>query len=616
MNKKQKKLLFRISISLGLFIVTVILEKLFNINSILLLVMYLVPYIISGYDVLLGFFKNITHGRVFDEKLLMTVATLGALIIGEYPECVFVMVFYQTGELFQSVAVGKSRRSISSLMELCPDEAVVLRDGTEETVFPDEVETGETVIVRPGEKIPLDGIVLEGEAAVDMSALTGESAPFDTFPGCEVKAGSINLTSTLKIEVQKEAHESTAAKILELVENSSLNKAKTEKFLTRFSRYYTPAVVISALILAVVPSLITGDWREWVYRALIFLVVSCPCALVISVPLSYFGGIGGASSNGILIKGANYLEALGNVSTFVFDKTGTLTTGEFTVSGIFPEEGTSSEELLHFGATAEYYSNHPIAKSIVKAAGDICAPESVKEHSGFGVEAKTEKGTIFAGSKRFLEKSGISLPENENSGTGVYIAFEGTYKGFIKLSDTPKKNINVALDKLRKSGVSGFIMLTGDNESAAGETAEKLGIADFYAGLLPDDKANFLEKLCKEKKGKETVAFVGDGINDAPVLALSDVGFAMGGVGSDAAIEAADIVIMDDNIEKCALGVKIAKKTKRIVLQNVVFALGVKFAVLFFASFGLTNMWIGVLADVGVAVLAILNAMRTLKIKE
>lgn len=616
MNKKQKKLLIRIIVSLVLFVAVFILEKCIDLNEYVFLLMYLVPYFVAGYDVILGCFKNIIRGNVFDEEFLMTVATVGALIVGEYPESVFVMVFFQTGELFQNVAVGKSRRAISSLMELCPDEARVLRNGEEEIVFPEEVEVGETVIVRPGEKIPLDGKVTEGESALDMKALTGESVPYEVFAGSDVKAGSINLTGTIKIETEKEYSQSTAAKILELVENSSLNKAKTEKFLTRFSRYYTPAVVICALFLAIIPSLITGDWKEWTYRALIFLVVSCPCALVISVPLSYFGGIGGASTKGILIKGANYLEALANASSFVFDKTGTLTTGEFSVTGIFPENGISESRLLTYCASAEYYSNHPLAKAVVKSAGEVLPPDSLKEYSGLGVKAEISGNTVLAGNRMFLEKNGIKVPLNVTAGTSILVCLDGQYIGHIRLSDTPKSNAKTALEKLKAQGVSRLIMLTGDNAKAAEETASLLSIKDVRAGLLPDGKTEAVKELCENPKNKETVVFVGDGINDAPVLALSDVGIAMGGVGSDAAIEAADIIIMDDNLEKCSLALRIAKKTKRIVRQNVVFALGIKFAVLIFAVFGRTNMWFGVLADVGVSVIAILNAMRTLKIKE
>lgn len=616
MNRKQKKLLYRIIISLILFVTVLIIEKNLNVNEYILPVLYFVPYIIAGYDVIGGFFRKILRGKVFDEDFLMTIATFGALIVGEYPESVFVMVFFQTGELFQSVAVGKSRKSISALMELCPDEAVVIRNGEEETVFPEEVEAGEVIIVRPGEKIPLDGVINEGVSTLDMKALTGESVPVEVYKGSEVKAGSINLTGTVKIDVTREYSQSTAAKILELVENSGLNKAKTEKFLTRFSRYYTPAVVICALLLAVIPSVITGDWRQWVYRALIFLVVSCPCAVVISVPLSYFGGIGGASSKGILVKGANFLEALANVNTFVFDKTGTLTTGEFSVTGIYPEKGISEKELLRLCASSEYYSNHPLARAVVSACNEKEIPTKLEELSGLGVRAELSGKTVLSGSRRFLEENGITVSDEAKDCTGIYVAADGRFIGFISLFDTPKENAAEALQRLKDAGVSDFVMLTGDSENAAEEIARRVGIKNVRAGLMPDGKTKAVQELCKNKKGREAVAFVGDGINDAPVLALSDVGIAMGGIGSDAAIEAADIVIMDDNLEKCALAVKTAKKTKRIVIQNVVFALGVKFAVLIFAAFGLTNMWIGVISDVGVAVIAILNAMRTLRIKE
>ncbi len=612
MTKKQKKLLLRIIISLVLFLAVTVVDKLLQPGTIIVLSMYLVPYFIAGYDVVFACLKKISRGKFFDEEFLMTIATVGALLVGEYPESVFVMVFFQAGELFQKIAVGKSRRSISSLMELAPDCATVLTEDGEDTVFSEEVSVGDTVIVRPGEKIPLDGVITEGESSLDMKALTGESTPVDVYEGTEVKSGSINLTGTLKLRVLKEFSDSTAAKILELVENSTLNKAKTEKFLTKFSRVYTPSVVISALLLAVIPSLVTGEWKEWVYRALIFLVVSCPCALVISVPLSYFGGIGGASAKGILIKGASFLEALGNVGTFVFDKTGTLTTGEFTVDSIFPEEGITKEELLSITASAEYYSNHPLAKGIVKSCENISVPDSIKEHPGGGVEAVVCGKAVLAGNYRFLSGKGIELSEESAVGTGVMTAIDGKYMGFIRLSDMAKNNARKAIDELHALGVKRTVMLTGDNDTAAKAVAESLGIGEYKSSLLPGDKADYVKSFC-EASERQGVAFVGDGINDAPVLALSHVGLSMGGVGSDAAIEASDVVIMDDNIEKCALAVKIAKKTKRIVRENVAFALGVKFLVLLLAAFGLTNMWVGVFADVGVAVIAILNAMRTLK---
>lgn len=610
MTKKQKKLLIRIIVSAVLFLAVFIAEHIFTPEKYILLILYLLPYFCAGYDVLRSSVKNILHGKVFDEQFLMTVATVGALIVGEYPESVFVMLFFQVGELFQSVAVGKSRRSISALMELCPDEAVVLRNGEEETVFPDEVNVGETVIVRPGEKIPLDGSIISGESALDTSALTGESAPRDVFPGENVNAGSINLTGMLHIEVKKEYSESTASKILELVENSSLNKAKSEKFLTRFAKYYTPAVVVSAVLLAVIPSVITGDVSAWVYRALIFLVVSCPCALVISVPLSFFSGIGKASARGVLVKGANYLEALAKVSTFVFDKTGTLTTGKLSVDRVCPEKGVNEDELLRLIAAAEYNSGHPIAKSVCALCPDVKPFQDIKEFPGLGVKASDGESTVFCGNFRLMEKNNIKAAAPGECSTVIYAAKNGVYKGCVTFTDTVKEQSRECIAGLKKNGIKRIIMLTGDSEYAARETAERLGIEEYHSSLLPGDKADFVKKLCEERSNKEAVAFVGDGINDAPVLSLSDVGIAMGGIGSDAAIEAADIVIMDDNPIKCITGIEISKKTRLRVRQNVIFALGAKFAVLLLAAFGIANMWLGVIADVGVAVLAIINATR------
>lgn len=610
MSKKQKKLLIRITVSAVLFLAVFVLEHIAHINSFILSALYLLPYFVAGYDVLLGSLKNIVKGKIFDEKFLMTVATVGALIVGEYPESVFVMLFYQVGELFQSIAVGKSRRSISALMELCPDEANVIRNGVTETVSPEEVNIGETIKVCPGEKIPLDGVITEGESALDMSALTGESAPVDVFCGKAVNAGSINLTGILHIEVQKEYSESTASKILELVENSSLNKAKSEKFFTRFAKYYTPAVVIGAVLLAVIPSLITGNVSEWVYRALIFLVVSCPCALVISVPLTFFSGIGSASSKGVLVKGANHLERLASATTFVFDKTGTLTTGKLSVSEVSPEEEFSEKELVSLAASAEYYSSHPIAKSIVSLCPHIKPFQSIQEFPGLGVSASDGDATVLVGNRRFMDKHNITVNSDPAGATCIYVAKDGKYAGYISFSDTLKENTAETVKELKKNGIKRIIMLTGDSEYAASQTADKLGICEYKAGLMPQDKAEYVKKLCEERDKNEAVVFVGDGINDAPVLALSDVGIAMGGIGSDAAIEAADIVIMDDKTEKCIVGIKTAKKTKTIVRQNVVFALGAKFAVLLLASLGLANMWLGVLADVGVSVIAILNATR------
>ncbi len=617
MTKKNKRLSARIILSFVLFAAVTAVTRLLSVSNTAELLLYLIPYFTAGYDVLIASAKNIVRGRVFDEQFLMMTATVGALIIGEYPESVFVMIFYQTGELFQNIAVGKSRKKISDLMELCPDEATVIRDGCEETVFSEELEQGDIVLVRAGEKIPADGIVLDGEGSLDMKALTGESTPADVYPDCEVKAGSISVSGTLKIRATKAYGESTAAKILELVENSSLNKAKTEKFLTKFSRYYTPAVVILALLIAVIPSLVTGNAADWIYRALIFLVVSCPCAIVISVPLSYFSGIGAASAEGILIKGAGFLEALGNADTFVFDKTGTLTTGEFEADSITPAEGFTKEELLDYAAAAEYYSTHPLGRAVVRAADKPSAPDKVTELAGKGVTAEYKNKTVLAGNRRFLEGNGIKVPEGEKSGALIAVAVDGTFAGTITLSDTPRKSSARALRNLRRVGIKRIVMLTGDNPDAAKKTAAQLGLSEWQDSLLPDGKAAYVQELLRERnRKKEKLVFVGDGINDAPVLALSDVGIAMGGIGSDAAIEAADVVIMDDAPEKCATAVKIAKKTKRIVIENVVLALGIKFGVLLFAALGITNMWIGILADVGVAVAAILNSARASKHKK
>ena len=613
MTKKQKKLLLRILIACGLFAAVFAAEKLTDWNRYLYLVLYLIPYLTAGYDVLLKSARNIRKGQVFDEMFLMAVATLGALAIGEYPECVFVMVFFQTGELFQSVAVGKSRRSISGLMDLRPDTATIVRDGAEEEALPEEVCVGDTLLVRPGERIPVDGTVSRGTSTVDTSALTGESVPADVGPGDDLISGTVNLTGTLYYTATKEYGESTAAKILELVENSSLNKAKSEKFLTRFAKYYTPSVVIGAVLLAVIPSLITGDWKEWIGRALIFLVVSCPCALVISVPLSFFGGIGGASAKGILIKGSNYLEALADVKTAVFDKTGTLTTGSFTVTNALPAEGCDRETLLSLTACAEYYSDHPIALSIKKAAGAYEPPTDTKALSGYGIEAVTPRGTVLAGNAALLRDRGVAFAETDKAGTAVYAALDGRYLGCVIINDTLKPGAAEALRSLKALGVTKTVMLTGDREAAAKTAAAAAGVDEYHAGLLPQDKVARVDALCRAEGSRETLVFVGDGVNDAPVLTRADVGIAMGGLGSDAAIEAADAVIMDDDPGKVALAVSIARKTKRIVRENVVFALGVKFAVLILAAFGLTNMWVGVFADVGVAVLAILNAMRTLR---
>lgn len=617
MTKKQKKLLIRVIVGCVLLAAVFAVQKLTDLNGYVCLVLYLIPYFITGWDVLYKCFKGIIRGDFLDEAFLMTLATIGALIVGEYPESVFVMVFYQVGELFQSLAVERSRRSISALMDIRPDSATVLRDGVEEEILPEEVVPGDTVIVRPGEKIPVDGVVLDGESALDTKALTGESVPLDVKPGEKVVSGSINMNGILKINAEKSYGESSVAKILELVENSSFNKAKSENFITKFAKYYTPAVVVGALILAVVPSIITKNPKDWIYRALIFLVVSCPCALVISVPLSFFGGIGGASTKGILIKGANFLEAVNNTETVVFDKTGTLTTGTFTVTEVIPANGFSKEELLKFSSSAEYYSNHPIAISLKNAARENTnEPQETKEISGFGIDATVDGKHVLCGNYKLMESNGVAFEKLTKGGTVVYTAVDGKYAGAVVIEDTIKPTTAEALKELKELGVSRTVMLTGDRKEAAEAVNEKLGLSEIHYELLPADKVAVMEDICSHKSKKGTVIFVGDGINDAPVLTRADVGIAMGALGSDAAIEAADMVIMDDDPEKIALAIKISKRTRRIVTENVIFALAVKFGVLILAAFGKTNMWIGVLADVGVAVLAILNAMRNLKVKE
>lgn len=616
MTKKQKKLLTRVIIGCVLFAAVYITQKLSDLNQYIYLAMYLVPYFVTGWDVLYKCVKGIIRGDFLDEAFLMSLATVGALIIGDYPESVFVMVFYQVGELFQSLAVERSRRSISALMDIRPDSATVLRDGVEEEMLPEEVCPGDTIVVRPGEKIPVDGSVLDGTSALDTKALTGESVPMDVKPGDKVVSGSINMSGILKITAEKSYGESSVAKILELVENSSLNKAKSENFITKFAKYYTPAVVIGALILATIPSIITKDPKTWISRALIFLVVSCPCALVISVPLSFFGGIGGASAKGILIKGANFLEALNNTQTVVFDKTGTLTTGTFTVTEVLPSNGFTKETLLKYSSSAEYYSNHPIAVSLKAAASGIASePQDTKEISGFGIDASVDGKRVLCGNHKLMDSNGIKYERLSKGGTVVYTAVDGIYAGAAVIEDTVKPTSAEALRALKAEGVSKTVMLTGDRKEAAEAVNAKLGLSEIHYELLPEDKVRVMDGICKSKDKKSTVVFVGDGINDAPVLTRADVGIAMGALGSDAAIEAADMVIMDDDPAKIATAIKISRKTRRIVTENVVFALSVKFAVLILAAFGLTNMWIGVLADVGVAVLAILNAMRNLKVK-
>ena len=616
MTKKQKNVLIRI-IAAGALLITAALLPLEE-KSLLRLAAFLVPYFVIGYDVLWKAVRGIIHGQVFDENFLMCVATVGALFVGDYPEASAVMLFYQTGELFQSVAVGRSRKSISDLMDICPEYANVERDGQLEEVDPEEVELDSIIVIKPGEKIPLDGVIIEGSSSVDTAALTGESLPRSVKVGDEVISGCINQGGLLKVKVTKEYEDSTVTKILELVENSATKKAKSENFITRFARYYTPSVVIAAAVLAVLPPLILGGgWADWIHRALIFLVISCPCALVISVPLSFFGGIGGASKRGILVKGGNYLEALANAETVVFDKTGTLTKGSFEVTKIHTDS-MDEDELLDLAAHAESYSDHPIARSVCAKFGkevDHGRITSDEEISGHGIRAVIDGREIYAGNKKLMAKQSVDVPECSCRGTMVHVAADGGYAGHIVISDVVKETSAEAIKSLKENGVKQTVMLTGDAKSTAEEVANTLGLDKVYAELLPADKVEKVEKLLKEKQEGSSLVFVGDGINDAPVLTRADVGIAMGSLGSDAAIEAADIVLMDDDPAKISLAMKIARKTVRIVRENIVFALGVKALVLILGALGIANMWLAVFADVGVSVIAILNAMRTMKIR-
>ena len=573
-----------------------------------------------GGSTLLKAGRNILHGQIFDENFLMCLATIGAFGIQQYPEAVEVILFYLIGSLFESVAVGRSRKAVSDLMDICPDEAVVIRDGVQQTVSPEAVAVGETIFVAPGEKIPLDGVVRKGDSTVDTSALTGESIPAHVTKDSEVKSGCINLTGTMEIEVTKPAGESTAAKIMELVETSSSSKAKTENFITRFARYYTPCVVIGAVLLAVLPPLLTGgNWSDWIYRALTFLIVSCPCALVISVPLSFFGGIGCASKNGVLIKGSNYLEVLAKAKTVVMDKTGTLTQGKFTVAEQY-SVNEDPQTLLTTAALAEFYSNHPIAISLRQAVdpGQLRAErvDQVQEIAGKGIRALVDGKQVLAGNAVFLEEEGFSCESPKQPGTAVQVAIDGTYAGYILIADTLKPDAKQAITGMKEAGVQKTVMLTGDNAKTGAYVAGQLGLDAYYAQLMPTDKVAHMQTLKAElADSKGTLVFVGDGMNDAPVLAQSDVGVAMGGLGSDAAIEAADIVILDDQPSKLVLAMRIAKKTMRIAKENIVFALAVKAVVLLLGALGLTGIGMAVFADVGVSVLAILNACRALRTK-
>lgn len=613
MSRKQKTVLARIIISAVLCVVAGLLP----IDGVWKLLAFSVPYLVIGYDVLWGAVRNIIHGQVFDEQFLMAIATLGAFAIEDYPEAAAVMLFYQVGELFQSIAVGKSRKSISALMDICPEYAVVLRDGEEVTVPPEEVGIGEVLIIKPGEKIPLDGEITEGSTTVNTAALTGESLPVDKTVGDRVISGTINLSGVIKVKAQSLYEESTVSKILELVENSAEKKARAENFITRFARYYTPCVVIGAVLLAVIPPLFfSQEWSMWINRALIFLVVSCPCALVVSVPLSFFGGIGGASREGILIKGANYLETLSKVDTVVFDKTGTLTKGTFAVNAIHPQNMTEAQ-LLDIAAAAESYSTHPVGESIVAAhKGHIDKTRigEVEEIAGMGLRAVIDGKTFFVGNGALMDKVGAGWHDCHLAGTVIHIAESSEYLGHIVINDEIKPDSKVAVAGLKELGIKNTVMLTGDTERVAKSVGEEVGIDSVCAKLLPAQKVEKVEELLSQ--GCKT-AFVGDGINDAPVLTRADVGIAMGALGSDAAIESADIVLMDDKPSKLPSAIRISRKTMRIVRQNIVFALAVKAIILALGAFGIANMWTAVFGDVGVMVIAILNAMRAMsKVKK
>ncbi len=614
LTKKQKKMLQRIIISAILCVAAFIVTHFLKIEGWPKLLIFLVPYLIIGYDVLKKAGLNIIHGRVFDEMFLMAVATLGAIATGEYPEATAVMLFYQIGELFQSIAVGKSRKSISKLMDIRPDSAVVLRDNAELEVSPDEVEIGETIIIRPGEKIPLDGEIIDGTTTINTAALTGESMPSDATVGDTVISGSLNLTGLIKVKTKSKFSESTVSKILTLVENSSEKKAKVEGFITRFARWYTPCVVIGALLLAVLPPLFidagsSAEWIKWIRRALVFLVVSCPCALVVSVPLSFFGGIGGASKDGILIKGANYLEALSKIQVVVFDKTGTLTKGKFIVEDIHPT-AVDVDELLDIAAAAESYSSHPVAESIINAhKGHIDKSRlgEIEEIAGKGVKAEVDGEIYYVGNGSLMESIGADWHECHMTGTIIHISKGTEYLGHIVINDEIKSDSKVAISSLRSLGINRTVMLTGDKKDVAEHVAKTLGVDEFHAELLPAQKVEHVENILSS--GMKT-AFVGDGINDAPVLMRSDIGIAMGALGSDAAIESADVVLMDDKPSKIADAVRISRKTMRIVWENIIFALGVKGVILILGAVGIANMWLAVFGDVGVLIIAILNSMR------
>ena len=620
MNKKQKKVLIRIIAAA----VLMILFSLLPIEGYLAFGLFMIPYLIIGYDILKKAVKGILNRQVFDENFLMAVATVGAIILGDYKEGVAVMLFYQIGELFQGYAVGKSRKNISELMDIRPDYANVEKDGKLEKVDPDEVETGSVIVVMPGEKIPIDGTIIEGNTTLNTSALTGESLPREAKEGDDVISGCINMTGVLKIRTTREFGESTVSKILELVENSSSRKSRSENFISRFARVYTPAVCYGAAALAILPPVvrifmgITPQWGEWIYRALTFLVISCPCALVISIPLSFFAGIGGASREGVLVKGSNYLETLSQTRYVVFDKTGTMTQGVFEVSGVYHNQ-MPEDKLIEYAAYAESFSSHPISKSLKKAYGkeiDRTRVTDVEEISGKGVVARVDGVPVAAGNHKLMEELGLGWKECDQAGTVVHMAVDGSYAGCILISDLLKPHAKEAISELKKAGVKKSVMLTGDAKKVADQVAEELGIHEVYSELLPADKVNKVEELLSQKSDKERLAFVGDGINDAPVLSRADIGIAMGALGSDAAIEAADVVLMDDDPLKIAKAIKISRKCVRIVYENIYFAIGIKIICLVLGALGIANMWLAIFADVGVMVIAVLNAIRALFVKK
>ena len=622
MTKKQKKVLYRIIAATILVVVfSLIPEAIIPEESIFRFILFMIPYLIIGYDILKKAFKGIKNRQVFDENFLMAIATIGAIVLGDYKEGVAVMLFYQIGELFQSYAVGKSRRNISELMDIRPDYANLEKDGEITTVDPYEVAIGSIIVVKPGEKVPLDGTVIEGSASLDTSALTGESVPREVKPGDEIISGCINNSGVLRIKTSKEFSESTVSKILDLVENASSKKSKSENFISKFAKVYTPAVCYSALALAVVPPVISyfitgsANITTWIYRALTFLVISCPCALVISIPLTFFAGIGGASKAGVLVKGSNYLEALSKAKIVAMDKTGTLTKGVFEVTKVAPI-GISEEELIHYAAYAESYSTHPISVSLKKAYGaDIneSAVTDIKEIAGHGVTANVSGDTVAIGNAKLMKSLGVSYAEADAAGTICHVTVNGEYRGFIIISDKVKETSKSAIQKMASAGITKTVMLTGDAKSVADKIAAELGISEVYSELLPADKVSIVEKLLSEKAEGQQLVFVGDGINDAPVLSRADIGIAMGALGSDAAIEAADVVLMDDDPEKISLAVKIAKKCIAIVYENIYFAIGVKLVCLALGAIGIANMWTAIFADVGVMIIAVLNAIRALR---